>query len=241
MKKELYIITAFLFFSTVTLNGQETKGIKWGMTSEQNLQALVNPSLYSTTTGFDDRYEGVKGSSRLFDTLVHTTLTIKGQQEPFTVNADLDFFRNTMLFILRSSGDLLEFSSSFVKEIVFHTGDKDMVFRTTEGLNFDKELRGNKFFQVLKEGPCMFIKIPDREFREANYTGLYSPDIRYDEYVPSDKYYIMGTDSVFHRVQLTRKSLRKAFPSQAKLITSSFNEKSGEDPEMQVVRLLEKF
>jgi hypothetical protein len=241
MKKGLLIILTVLFALTMPLVGQDKKGIKNGMTSERTIQALTNPSLYSTTSGFDDRYQGLKGSPRLLDTLLPSTVLLKEGEGYYEVNTDIDVVRNTMLFILPASGDLLEVSSSWISELVFHTETGDMVFRTTDGLRFDKEIKGNKFCQVLAEGKHMFIKLPDREFREANYTGLYSPDVRYDEYVPADKYYILGSDSVFHRVQLTRKSLSKVFPSKSKLINSSFSEKPGENPEQQVIRLLEKF
>jgi hypothetical protein len=51
----------------------------------------------------------------------------------------------------------------------------------------------------------------------------------------------MGSDSVLYRVQLNRKSLTRLFPSQAKLISSNFSERSGENPEKQVIRLLKMF
>lgn len=241
MKKVLLFITAILTVLTLPLSSQDKKGIKVGMTSEQNLQALTNPSLYSTTAGFDERYQGVRGSPRLLDTLLPSTVLLKDGEGYYDVDTDIDVVRNTMLFILPASGDLLEVSSSWIDELIYHTAKGDLLFRTTENLKFDRELKGIRFYQVLSEGPYMFIKIPDRKFLEANYTGLYSPDKRYDEYVPDDRYYIMGSDSVMHRVQLTRKSLGNFFPGQTKLINSSFNEKSGEDPEQQVVRLLKKF
>lgn len=241
MKKGLLIISAVLLVLMLPANGQDKKGIKVGMTSEQNLQALTNPSLYSTTTGFDERYQGVKGSPRLLDTLLPSTVLLKDGEGYYEVTTDIDVVRNTMLFILPASGDLLEVASSFIEELTYHTRHGDMLFRTTEGLRFDREMKGPRFYQVLSEGPHMFIKIPDRKFLEANYTGLYSPDKRYDEYVPDDKYYIMGGDSVLYRVQLTRKSLSKVFPSQAKLINSNFSEKAGVDPEQQVIRLLKMF
>jgi hypothetical protein len=241
MKKvELFIIALLLTCSPVMLS-QDAKGAKVGMTSEQNLQALTNPSLYSTTSAFDGRYEGVKGSPRLLDTLLPSTILLKGEKEYYDTGTDIDVVRNTMLFLLRTSGDLLEVSSSWIEELVIHSGKGDMVFRTTDGMHFDKEIKENKFYQVLKDGPWMFIKIPDRIFQEANYTGLYSPDRRYDEYTPEDKYYIMGSDSVLHRVQLTARSLTKLFPSRARLIDSAFEGISGELREDQVIRLLERF
>jgi hypothetical protein len=239
MKKTSCLLFALIMLS-VASGGQDKKGAKVGMTSEQNLQALTNPSLYSTTAGFDERYQGVSGSPRLLDTLLPCTVKLKSAEEQYEVSTDIDVVRNTMLFILPASNDLLEVASSWIESLKFHTGDRDLIFRTTEGLKFDRELKGNKFYQVLSDGPHLFIKIPDREFIEANYRGLYSPDRRYDEYVPQDRYYIIGSDSILHRVQLTRKSLGKLFPDNKQQINQIFNEKVSADPEADVVALLER-
>ena len=237
--KKIGCLFVSLILISVNSGGQDKMGVRVGMTSEQNLQALTDPSLYSTISGFDDRYQGVRGSPRMLDTLLPSTVKLKGEPELFEVKIDIDVVRNTMLFVLSSSGDLLEVASSWIEELIIHDGESDLLFRTTDGLKFDRELRGNRFYQVLYEGPHLFIRIPDRDFLEASFTGLYNPDKRYDEYVPNDKYYLMGSDSILHRVQLNRKSLSRLFPSWSKQINSVFRENS-EDPEQQVIRLLEE-
>lgn len=131
MKKGLLIISAVLMALILPVNGQEKKGIKVGMTSEQNLQALTNPSLYSTTAGFDERYQGVRGTPRLMDTLLPSTVLLKDGEGYYEVKTDIDVVRNTMLFILPASGDLLEVASSWIEELTFHTGAGDLLFRTT--------------------------------------------------------------------------------------------------------------
>ncbi len=234
-------IVLLIACSHLNVMGQDLKGIRSGMTSEQTLRAIVNPSLYSATAAFDGRYEGVKGSPRLIDSLVPSTVRLNGYKELFEVSTDIDVVRNTLLFILGSSGDMLEVPSSYIDEVTFHFPGGEKVFRTTAGLPFDREIRGNRFYQQLAESPRTFIKIPDREFLEANFTGLYSPDIRYDEYVTSDKYYIMGDDSILHRIQLTRKSLVKLFPAKGRLINSTLRGKKGtESIEEAVISILDK-
>jgi hypothetical protein len=239
MKPMLIMTLTFLF--TLSIYSQKQSGNQLGMTLEQNLRALVDPSLYSTTTGFDGRYLGIKGSPRLFDTLVPSSLLIRGKDEYLNLPSDIDVVRNSMVFKAASTGELLEVSSDYIAELVFHNGGKDLVFRTTGNLAFDKEFEGCKFYIVLKEDPWQFIMIPDKELVEADYKRVYSPDIRYDEYKPANKYYIKGDDSRFHRVQLTRKSLIKLFPDKRSVIESNFNEKSEIDPEAAVISLLNKF
>lgn len=220
---------------------QKPIGYFSGVTAETNLRAVANLSPYSTAVGFDTRYQGVKGTTRLYDTLVASSVLVKGQQYYFRLESDIDVVRNALLFRRPSGGELMEILSDNITEVIIHDKGNDLVFRTTDSIELDKQEDENKFFQVLKEGPWQFIKIPDRKFVAADYKRLYSPDIRYDEYKPLSKYYIMGSDSVFHHVQLTRKSLQKLFPDKKELIDSNFNEKSSSDPEADVINLLGKF
>lgn len=238
MKISPILILTFLFI--INSSAQKSIGYLSGAASQSNLNAVESLSPYSSALGFDNRYLGVKGTTRLLDTLVAASLLIKGNDKYIRLECDIDVVRNALMF-RKPAGDLMEILSEHVDEVILHNEGKNLIFKTTESVIFEKKPEGNKFYQVLNEGNWQFIKIPDKKFVAADYKRLYSPDIRYDEYRSLNKYYIMGTDSVFHRVQLTRRSLIKLFPSRSKLINAGFDEKSGENPEDQVIRLLEKF
>jgi hypothetical protein len=51
----------------------------------------------------------------------------------------------------------------------------------------------------------------------------------------------MSSDSIFYRVQLTKKSLSKMFPDRKKIIYSSIEAKSHENDEDMVIEILDKF
>jgi len=239
MKLNLILILSFLCM--INSLAQNTPGYQSGVTGERNLMAIVNTSPYTTNVGFDNRYQGVKGTPRLFDTLVASSLMIYGEEKYIRMESDLDVVRNTLIFKESKSGELREINSKYIAELIYHKDGRDLVFRTTGGVRFDKEIKENEFYEVLKEGPWQFIMIPEKEFVEADYKRVYSPDRRYDEFNPVSKYYIQGMDSVFHRVQLTRKSLKKVFPEKKELIDKNFNEKTSPDPEADVIELLGKF
>ncbi|MHC1731421.1 MAG: hypothetical protein AB9888_05290 [Bacteroidales bacterium] len=239
MKKCLFIVLAFL--PAVPLIAQKSVAYQTAALNETNLRAVMSISPYSTALGFDNRYEGIKGSPRLLDTLTPSLLLLKGQGKYYELETDIDVVRNTILFMGFSGGELMEIPAEHVTELVFLHHGRDIVFRTSGSLRFDRKPDDYKFYTVLKPGQNEFIKIPDRKLEEADYQGLYSPDIRYDEFRNADKYYIMAADSVYHRVQLTRKSLVKLFPDRKQLINEMFNEKVSEDPEADVAALLEKF
>jgi hypothetical protein len=238
---KLNSILFLLLLCSPAITAQKPTGYREGVSGENNLQNALHISPYSEAMGFDNRYEGIKGTPRIFDTLVTSSVLIKGEDLYFSIECDLDVVKNALVFMSTVRGILMEVPSDNFIWIIFHEEGKDLFFKTTEGLTFDQELKGNKFCQVLTDGPYQFIMIPDRKFIEADYQGLYSPDLRYDEYEPVNKYYIQGSDSVFYRVQLTRKSLKKTFPDKKDLIVRNFSEKNSFDPEADIINLLGKF
>jgi len=242
MKKLSLLLVFVLAYTLISnrVNSQATNIYQKGLTAEQNLNAIGNLAPYSTGgVGFDTRYEGIKGSPRLFDTLVPSFLNVKGQDYYLQLKTDIDLVKNTLLFIHPKTGKLIALPSNMVNELVINRHGKEMVFRTTAGKNFDKDVKEDKFFQVLKEGPFPFIKMPLKIFTEANYKGAYSPDRRYDEYETKYKYYIFSADSTFHQVQLNRKSLVKLFPDKKELIDNAIGSKSYTNDEEMVIAVLE--
>lgn len=239
MKVNLILILSLA--CTLNAIAQKPIGYQAGVTSESNLKAIESLSPYTTAVGFDTRYQGVKGTTRLFDTLVASSVLVKGTKEYIRMESDIDVVRNALLFRRPPGGELMEILSGNIAEVIFHGEDKDLIFKTTDGVILDKKPDGNKFYQVLMKGPYQFIRITDRKFVAADYQRAYNPDIRYDEFKSVSKYYILGSDSVFHRVQLTGKSLKKLFPDKKDLIDSNFNAKSATDPEAEIISLLNKF
>jgi hypothetical protein len=222
---------------------QKTDIHESGVMGEQNLKAIENISPYFTGVvfGFDPRYEGIKGTTRLFDTLFASALLISGQENYIQLNSDIDLVRNSLILIHPSTAELMEISSDSIIEIIVNRNDKQLIYRTTKGLIFDKEIQENQFYQVLNESPNQFIKIPEKKIIEANYQGNYSPNRRFDEFKLVNMYYIADSDYIFHRVQLNKKSLSKLFPDKRELIDKGFKENSGDNAEEKVISILKKF
>ena len=241
MKRFILLFISFLYF--LNIYPQEADLHQTGVMGEQNLKAIENISPYYTgvVIGFDSRYEGIKGTTRLFDTLFASELFIRGQENYIQLNSDIDLVRNTLIFIHPATARLKEISSDYIVEIIVNENDKQLIYRTTKGLSFEKEIQENKFYQVLKEGPNQFIKIPQKKFIEANYQGNYSPNRRYDEFKLVNKYYIADSEYIFHMVQLNKKSLVKLFPDKKELINKEFEKVSDDNAEEKVILILKKF
>ena len=234
-----FTIPALIFFILTSGYSQKINVYQSGIVGQENLQAIANISPTSAGgMGFDNRYEGIKGSTRLFDTLLASYLLVRGQEKYIQFNSDIDVVRNTLIFIHPNSGKIMELSSEIVDELVMQKDGVDMIFRTTKGLQFDKEIKANRFYRILLEEPHKFIMIPEKTFIEADFKAAYSADRRYDEYHPVHKYFIKGPDNVFHQIQLNKKSLTKIFPEKKEIINKTFREKDDEENEDKVIALL---
>ncbi|MCX6301975.1 MAG: hypothetical protein NTW82_07300 [Bacteroidia bacterium] len=237
-------IFVFLFSALTFLNGfsQPASVYRTGITAQQNLNAIANLAPYSGGgIGFDTRYQGVVGSPRLFDTLLTSFLLVSENEYYIRLETDLDLVGNAVLYTDPGTKKLFALPSDNVRELVVVKDNKELIFRTTKGLSFDKSLKENNFYQVLAEGSVQFIKIPVKTFVEADYKGAYSSDRRFDEYQAVTRYYFKGADNAFHQIQLNRKSLIKAFPDKKELINQSWGKKTSENNEEMVISLIEKF
>jgi hypothetical protein len=239
MKKISSFVILFLYI--INAYPQENSLYQTGLTAEQNLNAIGNLARHSTGgVGFDTRYEGIKGSPRLFDKLLPSLLKVKGQDFYMKLETNIDLTTNSLIFMYPKTGKLLVIPSDMIREVKINCEGKEMVFRTASGKTYAKDFQEHKFFEVLKEGQFEFIKIPVKKLIAADYKDVYSADRRYDEYTTYYKYYIMSSDSIFHPIQLTKKSLMKMFPDKKELINNTFEGKSHDNNEDMVLDILMK-
>lgn len=236
----LFSISIFLIpcgFSQQTTTSIYQKGIS----AYENLQAIGNLSPYSPGgIGFDTRYQGVKGTPRMLDTLLPSYLRIGGREDYFELLADIDLVSNSLIYAHPKTKKMYEVPLDVISEVIINKDGEEMVFRSTKGKKFDREIREQKFFQVLKDGENQFIKIPLKTFVQASYKGPYSADRRFDEFQSEAKYYLMNSDGVFCQVQMNRKSLVKLYPGKKELIDQAFRDESDTDKEALILSILEK-
>jgi hypothetical protein len=221
---------------------QATSVYQQGISAEENLKAISNLGPYSVGgVGFDNRYEGIKGSPRMLDTLLPSFLKIRGQDSYIQLLADIDLVKNTLIYIHPTTKKLLAIPPDIISEIIIVKEGKELLFRTTVGKVFEKEMKPQRFCQVLNDGQYQFIKIPIKIFVEADYKNAYSADRRYDEYQSNNKYYLLSTNNIFHQIQLNKKSVIKLYPDKKALIEKSENEEAFPSKEDMIVSILSKF
>ncbi len=239
MKIIMILICAVLWTGCFS---QTTRVYEKGISLEESLKSIGSLAPYeSGGLAFDNRYEGVKGSPRLSDTLLPSLLRIRGQDSYVALKSDIDLVQNSVIYRHPNSGKLFVIPASNVEELIIAGDGKDLVFRTTYGKTFEKEMKDQRFIQVLKDGDYLFIKMPVKIFVEADYKKVYGSDTRYDEFQTKYRYYLLGPDNVFYQIQLNRKSVLKIYPDKKKIIEEERDEKSFTDKEEMIVSLLKKF
>lgn len=207
--------------------------------SVENMQSIINLNKISQTgISYDNRYEGVKGTPRLIDTLLPSFIKLYGQDDYFRITADLDLVNNALIYAGSGSSQLFSIPASDVSELVINRNGIEQLFMTTKGQKFEKDLKEIRFYQVLSKGEYEFIKIPMKSFLSADYKGAYSSDRRYDEYVDQNKYYLKGRDGIFYQVQMNKKSLQKLVPEKKELLEQAFSKGSSDDKEGLLISIL---
>lgn len=241
MKRLLFFCVSLFFFPDGFAQQASTVYVK-GLSASENLKAIANLGPYTQGgIGFDMRYQGVKGTPRMLDTLLPSFLRLGGQDYYIELMADLDLVNDALIYIHPKTRKMFSVPADVISEIIINKEGKEMVFRTTGGKRFDKDLKEQKFYQVLKEGDFQFIKIPYKQFVQADYKGAYTSDRRYDEYKDDARYYLLNNDSIFYQIQLNRKSILKMFPDRKELIDQAFRDESNPDKEAMILSILEKF
>ena len=242
MKKLIICLSLSLFLAVNAFSQQLSEATQRVFKSVENMQSVINLNKISQTgITFDTRYEGIRGTPRLADTLLPSFLKLQGQEYYFEISADLDLVGNAVIYAKSGNKPMYSIPASSVKEIIINMNGRELLFRTTSGQKFEKKIKEDRFYQVLGGMEYEFIKVPGKGFLKADYKGAYSADRRYDEYVDESRYYLRGRDGSFHQVQLNKKSLARVAPEKKDIIDKEFNRASTEDKEYLVVSILEQF
>lgn len=240
MKKIMIILLSFI---TVSICQAQKKIIyQSGTGVAENLRAAAKKAPYASgVLEFDNRYEGVKGTARLLDTLFNSSLLLKGQTDYIRIDSDIDIVNNSLVIKEPGAKELREIPSGAVAELLVHKKNKTLIFRPVRELSFEDKVPFDRFCQVLKESPNGFIMVPEKKFIKADYIKAYNTDRRYDELELIKKYYIEDAANIYRRVQMNEKSLIKLYPGKKELIKNIFEDNRDADIEEKIILVLNKF
>lgn len=236
------IIFLFLITSVYLAEAQTRNVYQQGISAEENLRAISNLSATSIGgVGFDTRYKGVKGSPMLFDTLLTSFLKMSNQDKYIQLESNIDLVSNSVHFVHPKTKQMVAIPGINITEIIIRRDSSDMIFRTMEGKHLKKNTGDFVFYQVLNDNSYQLIKVPSKEFIEADYKQAYSPGRQFDEFNTTYRYFIISDEGTLHQCQLSQRSLIKIFPDKKKIIENVTKGKSYPDKEAMVIKILKDF
>lgn len=250
--KKLIILLLFSLHLPVVFS-QKINYYQDGVTGVENLRVITQSSGFIHT--FDTRYQGIKGTPNLFNSFVPSYLLLKGKEKYFQLDSDIDLLRNSVIFLDPATGKTMEIPAENVSELIFIKYDKEIVFRTTKGIKFNRRVRETKFYQVMQQEPHQLIMVTYKTFTKADSEPVFNSGQNYDEFKSKRKFFIEDSKGVFHQVvlnkvdydylihptQLNRKSLAKIFPDKKDKIYRAFDENSGPVSADRIIEILNKF
>jgi hypothetical protein len=249
------LILFLIFFCFLNGYSQKVNVYQDGSMGMENIKSMVKPWGNNFVHTYDSRYEGIKGTPNLFNSLVNSYLMSSGQEKYIQVESDIDILRNTVVFRDPATGILMEIPSDNVKELVFNIYNKDFIYRTTRGLKFKKKIKENKFYQVVREEPYRLIMITFKSFVKADDEPTFNSGRHFDEYRTDRRYFLEDSRGVFHQVifnnitydcmihpsRLSKKELAKIYPEKKEIIYRALEEKPDSITIERILSIIDTF
>ncbi len=240
MKNYTAFIFIATFFGTLTFLSSAFSQASSANLNSGTMENYVSMGDIQMVTTFDNRYEGVRGTPLLYQdwTEGYVLFKDKKEQETRTFKMNIDMFEH-VLHVVLFDGKIGSLPSKFVGSVHFKTEEgtekvfKPMLRKDIEGSNYS----GLGYYEVIHEGDIILVKQYRKTFKEADYKGAYSADIRYDEYKDEERYFISLDGQKFEKVRLKSKQLESVL-SQYDLKSISRKEKLNLSKEEDVKKLL---
>lgn len=223
-----FLTLGILTLAPHTLSAQTTGNNDF---TQQDLVNLGNLTPYSPgVRGFDNRYEGVKGSPYWYEDWQNGYIVIQGKGKiSQSISLHLDQYNQVLYFRAerKTSGYL---QAGQVQSIELDNGDRweSLPESLVESQKSDKW----KFYRVLHRGNLTLLKSAEKILKKADYQGAYSPDRRYDEFIAEEFYYFSPDNKNFEKIRLRKKSMIKIFPDRETQINNLLR-KNDWDPETE--------
>lgn len=211
--------------------------------TEQELRTLGNITPYSPgVTGFDNRYEGVKGTPYWYDNWQSGYVVVQGKGKlEKSIPLQLDAYNHMIYFRIEDkvAGFL---PAKSVQSVILDDGSVWQSF--PEAMVAGNKSEKWKFYRVLHQGDYLLLGSADKILKKADYQGAYSADRRYDEFLVEEGYFLSADQKSFEKIKLKTKQIPKFFPGREATVERLIK-KQGWDTEtetgfVQLLQALEK-
>jgi hypothetical protein len=211
-----------------------------GYDAQENLNTAGMAGNMTVMRGFDNRYEGMRGSPYLLPYWCNADVQLASGKTQPDVPVKLDVYSD-WLVMRRQRGDSAVVDPAQVKGFVLKdaTAGRDRTFVKT-AVKTDNGAVRNEFMEVIHEGKTALLVRYDRRILKANYQGGYNADRRYDELLPEESHYLRKPDGTLAKLKLNRKAVLEHLGDTPELRKIIEDLKLDLRKEADVARLLEK-
>lgn len=246
MKNYTAFVFIATFFGALTFLSGAFSQVSTSTVNSGAMENYISMGDIQMVTTFDNRYEGVKGSPFLYEGWTEGYVLFKDKPEEEdikTFKLNIDMFQQ-ILYVSLYNGTVGSLPSKFVRSVHFKSEDgsekvfKPMLRKEIEDGNYS----GLGYYEVIHEGDILLVKQYRKTFKEADFKGAYSADIRYDEYKDDTRYFISLDGQNFEKIRLKSSQLEDVL-TQYKVKSISKKEKlnlSKEEDVKKLLALLEK-
>jgi len=140
-------------------------------------------------------------------------------------------YENTILYKDKKTNVVYNLDNSRVMKVFVE--DLKIIFVKILSKNFNSHVKENSLFQLLRNDSLVtIVKLSKISLKKAEYKGAYTSDVRYDEFLKKDLYYVKYKTDKFKKITIKKKSFGNMFPNKKVEIKNTFknrNDKSDDE------------
>lgn len=208
----------------------------------RDVDGRLNMGTY-TTSSFDSRYEGIKGSPFFISEWISGQMAFMDgkvfNEVPLKYNA-----YTKELMMKRPSGDSLIIFPYQVQSFTINdpVTKANFTFKRYPKAQTPKYDMRDVYLLVLYEGKTNLLKLVKKNLKKADYKDPYSNNIRYDTYEDANEYYLLKTDGSLSKIKRSKKSVLEALSDKEVAIKALLEQEKIElKSERELVRVVAKY
>jgi hypothetical protein len=156
----------------------------------------------------------LKGSPFLFDDFRPADLYFTNKSWALNRQVKFDCYKDELIYL--DNGIIYDIDKDIIDRFVIKS-ETDTTSLTFVNI-FLSPGKKRTFLQILYEGSIVLYKNYHKEFYEADYTGPYNADRRFNEYTDKPWYYILMADGSMHKLRLNERYMTRLFSDRSEAI-----------------------
>ncbi len=231
-------ILMLLFWACLTYDVWAQNNLE-GQDAQMNLNEIGQIAPVATAArGFDNRYQGIKGTPFLHENWQKGTIELTTNQpaiKDIAIRFDAHFHQ---FQIKMSSGIKLFLKPAFIDQVTIENEGTYLPVKAHK-LGKDGEVRYT--YSLFQNADIQLLKMPYKRFIKADYQQAYSVDRRYDEFADVSYEYFLRFKNDYQKFKPKKKSFLKVLPAEmrTKIERYAKSKKLSMDSESEILEVLQ--